>query len=131
MEQELETLTGTVENIVYRSEETGYTVLEFASDGILFTAVGEMEDVAEGEEVVLHGRFVTHPSFGEQLRVEAYEVSLPETAAAIRRYLASGVLPYIGKAMAGRIVDLFGEDTLEVIASQPMSLTAVKGISEE
>ena len=72
MEQELETLTGTVENIVYRSEETGYTVLEFASDGILFTAVGEMEDVAEGEEVVLHGRFVTHPSFGEQLRVEAY-----------------------------------------------------------
>ena len=46
MEQELETLTGTVENIVYRSEETGYTVLELASDGILFTAVGEMEDVA-------------------------------------------------------------------------------------
>ena len=88
-------------------------------------------DVAEGEELVLHGRFVTHPSFGEQFRVEAYEVSLPETVTAIRRYLASGVLPYIGKALAGRIVDLFGEDTLEVIASQPMSLTAVKGISEE
>ena len=46
MEQELETLTGTVENIVYRSEETGYTVLELASDGILFTAVGEMEAVS-------------------------------------------------------------------------------------
>ena len=127
----METLLGTVENIVYRSEDTGYTVLEFSSDGVLFTAVGDMEDVSEGEEVTLHGRVVTHPNFGEQLRVEAYEVRLPETATAIRRYLASGVLPYIGKAMAGRIVDLFGEDTLEIIASQPMSLTAVKGISAE
>lgn len=130
-EQEWQTLTGTVENIVYRNEENGYTVLECSGDGELFTAVGDLSDVNEGEEVTLHGRFVTHPSFGEQFRVEACEVRLPESVAAIRRYLASGALPYIGKVLAGRIVDAFGEDALEVIASDPMKLTGIKGITPE
>jgi exodeoxyribonuclease V alpha subunit len=103
-EQEWQTLSGTVENIVYCNEENGYTVLEFSSGGDLYTAVGELSDVNVGEDVTLHGRFVTHPSFGEQFRVEACEVRMPESATAIRRYLASGALPYIGKALAGRIV---------------------------
>ena len=93
-EQEWQTLSGTVENIVYCNEENGYTVLEFSSGGDLYTAVGELSDVNVGEDVTLHGRFVTHPSFGEQFRVEACEVRMPESATAIRRYLASGALPY-------------------------------------
>ena len=56
---------------------------------------------------------------------------MPESATAIRRYLASGALPYIGKALAGRIVDVFGADALEVIASDPMALTKIKGITPE
>ena len=130
-EQEWQTLSGTVENIVYCNEENGYTVLEFSSGGDLYTAVGELSDVNVGEDVTLHGRFVTHTSFGEQFRVEACEVRMPESATAIRRYLASGALPYIGKALAGRIVDVFGADALEVIASDPMALTKIKGITPE
>ena len=38
-EQEWQTLSGTVENIVYCNEENGYTVLEFSSGGDLYTAV--------------------------------------------------------------------------------------------
>ncbi len=131
MEGELETLTGTVEHIIFCSEDTGYTVLDIACEGELYTAVGELSDVCEGEEVTLHGRFTSHPNFGEQFRVEAYEVALPETVTAIKRYLASGVLPYIGKALAGRIVDKFGAEALEVIASEPARLTQIKGITEE
>ncbi len=130
-EQEWETLSGTVENIVYCNEANGYTVLELSSGEELHTAVGELSSVNVGEEVTLHGRFVTHPSFGEQFRAEAFEVRLPESVTAIRRYLASGALPYIGKALAGRIVDAFGADTLEVIATDPMALTKIRGISAE
>lgn len=79
-EQEWQTLSGTVENIVYCNEENGYTVLEFSSGGDLYTAVGELSDVNVGEDVTLHGRFVTHTSFGEQFRVEACEVRMPESA---------------------------------------------------
>ncbi len=130
MSDGMETLSGTVEHIIFCSEDTGYTVLEFVCEGELYTAVGELADVSEGEEVTLHGHFTTHPNFGEQFRVDAYEVRLPETASAIKRYLASGVLPYIGRATAAKIVDLFGEDALEVIASEPMRLTRIKGITE-
>lgn len=95
MSQNLQTLSGTVEHIIFCNEETGYTVLELSCDGELYTAVGELAEICEGEEVTLHGYFTAHPNFGEQFRAEAYEVRLPETAAAMKRYLASGVLPYI------------------------------------
>ena len=52
-EQEWQTLSGTVENIVYCNEENGYTVLEFSSGGDLYTAVGELSDVNVGEDVTL------------------------------------------------------------------------------
>lgn len=131
-EQDWETLSGTVENIIHRNQDDGYTVLELSSKGELYTAVGaELADVQEGEEVTLHGRFTTHANFGEQFRAEACEAHLPDTAAMIRRYLAAGALPYIGKALAGRIVDAFGDKTLEIIATDPMALTKVKGITPQ
>ncbi len=131
-EREYETLTGTVENIVHRSEGDGFTVLELSSGGELYTAVGAaLAQVGEGEEVTLHGRFVTHPNFGEQMRVEACEARLPESAAAIRRYLAAGALPYIRKTLAGRIVDAFGDRALEIIATKPDELAKIKGLTLE
>ena len=82
------------------------------------TAVGPLCEVRAGEEVTLHGRFAMHPTFGPQFKTESYGAPA-ETAAAIRRYLSGGALPYIGKAIAARIVAAFGEESLEVIASQP------------
>ena len=69
MTQELETISGSVENIVYRNEENGYTVLEIGCEDELITAVGQMADLCEGEEVVLHGNFKTHATFGQQFSV--------------------------------------------------------------
>ena len=70
--QEYHRLTGTVEHIVYQKEENGFTVLELASAGELVTVVGEMPGVAEGEELVLTGNYVAHPTFGSQFRVSVY-----------------------------------------------------------
>ena len=55
MSQNLQTLSGTVEHIIFCNEETGYTVLELASEGEHYTAVGELGEICEGEEVPLHG----------------------------------------------------------------------------
>ena len=97
MEETL-SISGTVETVVYSNEQTGYAVLEVADerDGELHTAVGPLCEVRAGEEVTLHGRFAMHPTFGPQFKTESYEVRLPETAAAIRRYLSGGALPHIG-----------------------------------
>ena len=131
MEQELEKITGTVECIVFRNEDTGFTVLELNFSGEMLTAVGEMLDVAEGEELELFGTFTSHPTYGSQFKVAAYERKLPANAAAIYKYLSGGAIKGVGPATARKLVDYFGDDTLEVIEKRPEELIKVKGITQK
>ncbi|MFQ9680549.1 MAG: helix-hairpin-helix domain-containing protein [Ruthenibacterium lactatiformans] len=125
-EQEWQTLSGTVENIVYCNEENGYTVLNFPA-GRPYTAVraGCEWRRRRCTAALSHTPASANSSAWRRVRCAC------QSATAIRRYLASGALPYIGKALAGRIVDVFGADALEVIASDPMALTKIKGITPE
>ncbi len=61
MDLELLKLEGTVESVLYRNENNGYTVLDLDAGGDLITAVGELGDVESGEMLVLEGNYVTHP----------------------------------------------------------------------
>ena len=128
-EAALQKLNGAVEHIVYSSEDTGFTVLELDNAGELVTVVGVLPSVAPGEELVLTGRYVAHPSYGHQFKAELCERALPATASAIRKYLASGAIKGVGPKLAVRIVEKFGEKALEVIEKDPRSLSQVEGIS--
>lgn len=128
--QEYLRLTGTVEHIVFQKEETGFTVLELASGEELITVVGEMPGVAEGEALVLTGTYVAHPTFGSQFRVSLYERQLPATVGAIYKYLSAGTIKGIGPALARRIVDRFGEGSLDIMEKDPGRLCEVKGVSK-
>ena len=125
----LEILEGTVENIVYQNDQTGYVVLEIDVNGSLVTAVGELGEIYEGEMVRLSGQFTTHPSYGTQFRAAFCERSLPKGANDIYRYLSSGVIKGVGDKTASAIVAQFGDKTLEVIEKEPERLKAVRGIS--
>lgn len=128
----LERLVGSVEGIVYQNEENGYTVLDFGTEqNELITLVGILPYIAEGDELVVFGKWVHNPKYGRQFQVEQFEKSLPSSAAAILRYLAAGAIKGIGPKKAQRIVDLFGEDTFEVIENHPDWLTQVQGISRK
>jgi len=128
-EQPIITLTGRVEAIVYQSEQTGYTVLELDSGTHLVTVVGELPGVAVGEEVALTGRYQNHPTYGEQFRAQLCERHMPASAAAILKYLSSGVIKGIGPAMARRMVTRFGDETLTIIEKEHGRLAEVYGIS--
>ena len=104
-------ISGTVETIIYKNEETGFTVLELDHDGEPLTVVGELSSVGEGEVLTLHGSFRTHPSYGTQFKAVAAEQQLPATASAILRYLASGAIKGIGPVLASRMVAQYGDDT--------------------
>lgn len=127
----VEKIQGEVDSIVFKSEETGFCVLMLNCDNDLVTVVGEMGDVEEGEELVLTGEFTTHRKFGEQFKVSIFERSLPTTSAAIQRYLASGAISGIGPVLARRLVNLFGDKTLEVIESEPERLLEIEGITKK
>ena len=71
-------LNGTVENVVYRNDETGFAVIDLGAGDELITVVGELAGVASGEELTVWGEYTTHPSFGRQFKASAFERLLPE-----------------------------------------------------
>lgn len=130
-DKELLQLCGTVEEIIYRNGNNGYTVITVMSDGVTATAVGNMSDVNIGDEIKLVGNWKTHTNYGEQFAFEYYEQFMPSTSESILKYLSSGVIKGIGRATARRLVDAFGEKTLEVIQNEPNRLVEIKGISND
>ncbi len=131
----IESIKGSIGNIIFRNEENGYTVFtllreDAGEDEEETTCTGSFPSVRSGETVELYGTFVEHVSYGRQFRVQRYELRLPESAAAIERYLASGAVKGIGKALAARIVKEFGADTLRILYEEPECLAQIKGISE-
>ena len=122
-------LNGEVEEIIFRNAENGYTVLSLNCSGEEITAVGLLPFVSAGEELRLIGKFKSHISYGEQFAVEACERSMPSNSAAILKYLSSGAVKGVGPATARRLVEAFGENTLEIMENQPQRLASVKGIS--
>lgn len=131
LSEQIETVEGYVEKIVFRNAENGYTVLSLSSeDEDELTCVGTFSFINEGEYVKLKGTMTVHNVYGEQLRVESYEVKEPTDLVSMERYLGSGAIKGVGPALAARMVRHFKEDTFRIIEDEPERLTAVKGISE-
>ena len=124
-------LEGTVSNIIYRNDETGYTVFELAVSGKdqPVTCVGGFSFIAEGECLRINGRDKRHPVYGDQIEVVSYTDIEPSDAGSMERYLASGVIKGVGLKLASRIVAAFGDDTFRVIEEEPEALVDIKGIS--
>lgn len=123
-------ISGYIEKIKYRSEETGYTVLSVSVDGEEEILVGNFSYVEEGAYISAKVREKLHPTYGEQLFVESYELKRPDDEKSIEKYLASGAIKGVGPVLAARIVKKFGKDTLKIVEEEPERLEEVKGISE-
>lgn len=124
-------VTGLVDDIIYRNNDNGYTVLNIDTGDELVCAVGMMPDIDVGDEIKAIGFFKTHPTYGEQLTVSTCERCAPQTSAAILKYLSSHAIKGIGAATAKKIVDAFGDKTLEIMENSPEELTKIKGITLE
>ncbi len=124
-----ETIEGSVEDIVFRNEENGFTVLEMDYDGELLTVVGAFADISAGESITATGIFASHPTYGRQFKADYIERTLPSGATSIYKYLSSRVIKGVGPSLAKKLVDKFGDKTLEIIESSPEQLSVVKGIS--
>ncbi len=128
-EYELQELSGTVENVIFKNEENGYTVLRLKDgNGENVTVVGCFPFAAAGETMVISGTWMTHSVHGRQFKAEYAQRMLPTNAAAIYQFLASGSVKGIGPATASLIVDRFGDKTLDVILNKPQELSQIRGI---
>ena len=126
-------MEGVVERITYYNDENGFAVAKIAvkdSDDLI-TAIGYFHCLEVGEVLKLKGNWTIHKNYGHQFKVEFYETIMPATVRGIENYLASGVIRGIGPTMAKKIVEEFGEKTLEVLSNSPEKLLSVPGIGEK
>lgn len=124
------TLEGTLERVVFVNEENGWSVarLSVHGRGEPVTIVGNLFEVQPGERLRLTGSWEQDRKYGQQFRIATYRTILPTSAKAIERYLGSGLIRGIGKSMAKRLVEHFGDQTLDVIERYSGRLTEVPGI---
>ncbi len=128
-EDQMLEMTGSVEQVIFKNEKNGYAIIEINNGEELVTAVGTMPLVSAGEEVRVVGSWINNPNYGTQFKVEGFERSKPSTAAAMLKYLSSGAVKGIGPGTAGKIVDMFGMNALQVLEEEPERLCAIKGIT--
>lgn len=128
-EESAELIRGTVAEVTFRNDDTGFTVLELEDGDEHLTAVGVMPSVSRGEMLELGGTFDTHAVYGRQFRVVSFIRVFPSDSAAILRYLSGGVFKGIGPATAKRIVTRFGNDTFDALMNRPEEVANIKGIS--
>lgn len=132
MENNAEQLSGTVERVVFRNAENGWTVLDLISTAeTLEKVVGTFPDIHVGEELFMNGKWVEHTQFGRQFKMETFSSRLPTDTLAILRYLSSGAVRGIGPTTAAKVLDKFGEDTLRILEEEPLRLAEVRGITRE
>ncbi|MBR2894643.1 MAG: ATP-dependent RecD-like DNA helicase [Oscillospiraceae bacterium] len=124
------TIDGTILQTVFENEENGYTVLRLVTgDGEVVTVVGTIPCAAPGENLIVTGRWVNHPTHGEQMQAEEIERHMPTTENEIISYLSSGIIRGVGHSTALRLVERFGARTLSIIEEEPELLTKIRGIS--
>ena len=92
------------------------------------------EDMARELEIIVDNGctvvdvVVEHPIYGKQIKVSSCEIEKPTTLSGIEKYLSSGMIRGIGPATAKVLIKAFGEETLDVLYSDPKRLLDVPGI---
>lgn len=127
-----ETLCGRVGRVKFHASDTGYTVFQLDLDkGDPVTVRGTCEGLRDGAMVECRGGWRKHDKYGLQFVADLVSELLPDDEEGIRAYLASGVLPGVGKAVADRIVDVYGEGVFEILDQHPEKLVAIKGVGKK
>ena len=76
----------------------------------------------------MQGRWNEEPKHGLQFEVDTYEEIVSPTKEGIIAYLTSGQINGVGKTIAERIYEKFGDKTLDILDREPKRLLDVDGV---
>ena len=127
-----ETVRGIVDRVTYHNPDSGWSVLRvspFDNPHQQETVTVHQTKVFAGATMEFHGAWTLHPKFGRQFKAVAAIEKKPATAAALEKYLGSGLIKGVGPKTARKIVSHFGDETLDVFENSIDRLTEVRGIA--
>ena len=125
-------LEGEIIEIIYKNELNSYciAVMQTSTDNEI-TIVGYLPFINVGDTIKVVGKMVEHQEYGEQFKVDTFEKQMPQTTEALERYLANGTIKGVGPATARKIIETFGDDTINVMKFEPSKLAQIRGISKD
>ncbi len=127
-------IKGIIKKLIYHMEEDGFVIARIdmqEPEQKEMVVVGKMAAVTVGEMYQFKGKWNVDQRYGMQFNFEDYQIILPTTLDGVRRYLGSGLIKGVGPVTATRIVDHFGEKTLDIIEYNPEKLNEVEGIAQK
>lgn len=125
-------INGNIENIIYRNDVNGFTVLLVRSSKAVFTLTGNISSINIGETIDADVTEVNHETFGLQYKINSYKILIPDkNLDAIFKFIISLSVKGVGEATAKRIIDNFGKDTIDIIKQNPEKLLMIKGLNEQ
>jgi len=125
----MEYIEGTIEDIIFYSPDTGYTICKFVlEDKQTWTVIGYFPPLSPGEMLKIKGNWEINPKFGKQFRVENFHPVMPSSVKGIEKFLSSGLIKGIGPVLARNIVLKFGSNTIDILSKKPDKLKEVAGV---
>ena len=126
------TVTGTITNYIYTSNESMYKVCRIVTlDEDDLVIVGSFPRLEEGLVYEFTGVMTDHPKYGNQLVVSSYAKSNSFTKEGLINYLSSDKFPGIGPKLASSVVTTLGVNCLGAILDDPSYLDKVIGLSDK
>ena len=129
--------SGTIDRIIFENASNFFKILLLEIedtnsnfDDFEIIVTGTIADIIEGENYTFWGELTQHPKYGEQLRITRYERSKP-TSSGLIKYFSSDHFKGIGKKTAEKIVQLYGDNTIDKILENPSKLNSISGLSKE
>jgi exodeoxyribonuclease V alpha subunit len=130
----IESIRGIVDRVTYHNPDNGWSVLRvlpFDSPFQQETVTVHQTKVFAGASMEFHGAWTVHPKFGRQFKATKAIERKPATTAALEKYLGSGLIKGVGPKTAKKIVNYFGNDTLEVFENEIERLMEITGIAQK
>ena len=123
-----ETHTGTFQRVRWRSPENeGNRMIAMLEDGSTVLGTAQDGDLIPGITYQFYGNWSEHPTHGRQFNFRQFVVKEPHGRAGVIAYLeryATGV----GPAVAARIWDSFGTESVATLRTNPESVVAIPAI---
>ncbi len=134
-------IKGTVREIFYQTDK-GYMVGIFKVKSFegkdlekylnrTITFTGIFPELSKNADYILYGELITHPKYGVQFNVTAYEKILPESNDGIINYLSSNIFSGVGIKTATKIVERLGDNVLDIILEDYEALLIIPNMTEK
>ena len=95
------------------------------------TVTGTILDVNTEDNYILYGEYIHHDRFGMQYKFKNYERVMPTTKDGIIEFLSSNLIKGCGLKTAKKIVEIFGDETIDKIKENPNNLLMVPGMNDK